>query len=211
MKPTYWSDRTDWIDQLAHSDFTVIEKFISTETSSLLKLLLIEEIQKDNLRQAGIGTLSSFQKNRSIRGDQIQWLNANDARDGVQHYFEQIQLLIKILKETCFLPIRDYELHLAHYPVGTHYARHLDQFNHRSSRIISIVTYLNENWQNGDGGEIALYPQNKEAVIIPPKSGTTVIFRSEILEHEVLKTHTDRYSVTGWLLNQPKGTGFLAY
>lgn len=211
MEPVYWSDRTDWIDQLAHSDFTVIEKFVSTETTSLLRSLLIEEIQKDNLRLAGIGTLSSFQKDRSIRGDQIQWLNANDARDGVQHYIEQIQLLIKILKETCFLPIRDYELHLAHYPVGTHYARHLDQFNHRSSRIISIVTYLNENWQDGDGGEIALYPQNKEAVIIPPKSGTTVIFRSEILEHEVLKTHTDRYSVTGWLLNQPKGTGFLAY
>jgi len=211
LKPVYWSDRTDWIDQLAHSDFTVIEKFISTETSSKLRSLLIEEIQKDNLRQAGIGTLSSFQKDRSIRGDQIQWLNANDARDGVQHYFKQIQLLIKILKETCFLPIRDCELHLAHYPVGTHYARHLDQFNHRSSRIISIVTYLNENWQSGDGGEIALYPQNKEAVIIPPKSGTTVIFRSEILEHEVLVTHTDRYSVTGWLLNQPKGTGFLAY
>jgi len=211
MKPVYWSDRTDWIDQLAHSDFTVIEEFISMETSSLLRSHLIEEIHGENLRQAGIGTLASFQKDRSIRGDRIQWLNANDSREGIRRYFEQIQVLIKILKETCFLPIRDFEIHLAHYPVGTHYARHLDQFNHRSNRIISVVTYLNENWQSGDGGEIALYPKNSTPIIIPPKSGTTVIFRSEILEHEVLKTHTDRYSVTGWLLNQPKGTGFLAY
>jgi SM-20-related protein len=211
MIADHWSDRTDWIDQLAQLNYAVIEDFIPAETSSLLRANLIEEIQNENLRQAGIGTLSTFQKVKSVRGDRIKWLETNDSREGVQAYFQRINLLMDVLKRTCFLPIRDFEMHLAHYPIGTHYDRHIDQFNHRSSRLISVVTYLNENWQSGDGGEIAFYPKNSEAIIIPPKLGTTVIFRSEVLEHEVLKTQTDRYSITGWLLNQPKGTGFLAY
>lgn len=211
MKKASWSAETDWIDRLAQSDYAVIENFIDPELSNQLRNYIIGQIEEDALRLAGIGTVSNYQKDKSIRGDRIKWLSKDDPRSAVQAYYQQIQELSTLLRETCFIPISDFEFHLAHYPIGTHYERHLDQFNNRSNRTISIVTYLNKNWKNGDGGEIVLYPKSDDKIVIPPKIGTTVIFRSDILEHEVKTTNTDRYSITGWLLKQPIGLGFLTY
>jgi SM-20-related protein len=36
-----------------------------------------------------------------------------------------------------------------------------------------------------------------------------VLFRSDTVPHEVLETRVERWSLTGWLLRQPPGLGFL--
>ena len=51
---------------------------------------------------------------------------------------------------------------------------------------------------NGDGGELVLYGASG-VEIVAPTFGTTVIFPSSELEHEVLPARRERYSVTGWL------------
>jgi SM-20-related protein len=63
------------------------------------------------------------------------------------------------------------------------------------------VFYLNADWQEGNGGELVIYNGESGVSIIQPELGTLVLFLSEI-EHEVLPTHRDRKSVTGWMLNE---------
>ncbi len=61
-----------------------------------------------------------------------------------------------------------------------------------------MIIYLNENWQEKDGGELKIYQANTEQVVLPT-SGKTVFFKSNELAHEVLITHKKRMSITGWL------------
>jgi SM-20-related protein len=51
---------------------------------------------------------------------------------------------------------------------------------------------------NGNGGELILYGASG-VESVAPTFGTTVIFPSAELEHEVLPARRERYSVSGWL------------
>jgi SM-20-related protein len=97
---------------------------------------------------------------------------------------------------------------MAHYPAGSFYKRHLDQFKERNNRVISTILYLNKNWEASQGGELKLFFDHEEK-IVEPKYGRIVSFKSDQLEHEVLKTNVDRFSITGWMLHNPVGLGFL--
>jgi len=61
-----------------------------------------------------------------------------------------------------------------------------------------MISYLNENWNENDGGELLIY-QNYNNQKINPEQGTTVFFKSNELQHEVLVTKKQRMSITGWL------------
>jgi Rps23 Pro-64 3,4-dihydroxylase Tpa1-like proline 4-hydroxylase len=52
--------------------------------------------------------------------------------------------------------------------------------------------------KKGDGGELKVYLKDKEE-LISPSWGKLVIFKSDELEHEVLPTNINRFSVCGWL------------
>jgi SM-20-related protein len=62
---------------------------------------------------------------------------------------------------------------------------------------------LNKNWKPENGGELKLYLENGEELTIEPRAGTLVVFESH-MEHEVLMSHADRYSITGWLKNKSR-------
>ena len=81
---------------------------------------------------------------------------------------------------------------------GSFYRKHLDQFQDNSSRQFSMITYLNENWQPEDGGELCIYDGDVTQKIAPTNR-KTVFFKSNELVHEVLESHKPRLSVTGWL------------
>ncbi len=97
-----------------------------------------------------------------------------------------------------------YEGHLARYPVGGFYKPHLDQHHGSPTRQISIIAYLNTDWQPGDGGELRLYTSPTEGIHGPfidfaPTAGTIIAFRSADFWHEVLPAKAPRLSLTGWL------------
>ena len=110
---------------------------------------------------------------------------------------EQIRLA---LNRRLFLALFEFEAHLALYPPGAFYRRHVDSFRGAANRMVSLVVYLNRAWHPGDGGELVLYrPQTAEEMIrIAPCAGTLLLFMSEEIEHEVLPTRTDRASIAGW-------------
>src|SRR5690606_23077857 len=103
------------------------------------------------------------------------------------------------------LGLKSFEAHLAKYPPGSFYKRHIDQFQQVSYRIISCILYLNADWREGDGGELRIFlPDGKRGekqIDIVPKAGTLVCFKSDEIPHEVLPTHKERYSFTGWMRN----------
>jgi len=61
-----------------------------------------------------------------------------------------------------------------------------------------LINYLNENWQEEDGGQLCLYNDTKK-VSVAPQSKTAVFFKSDELEHEVELCTKTRMSISGWL------------
>ena len=102
------------------------------------------------------------------------------------------------LNSTCYAGINDYEFHYAVYEQGSFYKRHKDQFKNDSNRKYSLISYLNENWLEEDGGELVVY-QHGSAQKILPLSQTAVFFKSDEMEHEVARANRQRMSISGWL------------
>lgn len=198
----------DWIDRLSVLDYLVIDDFISEDTFLKLRAYYQQLLDEQDFDKAGIGTLQHYTVNKSIRGDEVFWLDKPRDQDIIPDFYDIIDQLKYYLNRYCFLSIADYEFHMAHYPVGTFYKRHLDQFNERSNRLITLILYLNEGWQEKDGGELVIYTPDSP-IKVEPLGKRLVVFKSDMLEHEVLPTNKGRYSITGWYLRQPVGLGFL--
>ena len=199
-------------DSLALNSYAVIDNFLSDQESLDCLEILKENKEQGKFKKAGIGTSNQYQINRSIRGDEIKWLDESNLSAANQVYMDQINAMMRFFNRSLFLSLKDFECHFAHYPTGTFYKRHLDLLKLSDHRVLSFVFYLNPNWQQGDGGELLLYLSENDVektVVVNPLLGRLVIFRSELLEHEVARAHKSRYSITGWMLSQFKGTTFL--
>ncbi len=195
------------INHLAEDGFFVWEHFIIDQEVNEL----IEVVQNDKasgeFKKSGIGKKLLHQVDSSIRGDYIQWIDSRHESQAVQQFIDKIEGLKSYLNQTCYLGLKDFELHFAIYPPNTFYKKHVDRFQHNSHRILSFVLYLNKNWQQGDGGELGLYTKKSDHVITP-LAGKLVLFRSELL-HEVLLAHKERMSLTGWMLDKDITLAFL--
>ena len=187
------------IDSISEKGFAIVPDFFSAGEVEEIRHFFEQEFEAGHFRQAGIGKSQERQIQTSIRGDSILWIDEElQPFDAI--FYPKVQELIVALNRCLYLGINAHEFHLAMYPETTFYKRHRDAFRHTDARKISMVMYLNRAWQQGDGGELAIYT---DAVthIIEPLAGTLVIFESG-LEHEVLTSHKPRYSLTGWLKRQ---------
>ena len=134
----------------------------------------------------------------NIIDNSIYWL---DRMNGNQHenlFFDIIEDFIKHLNMTCYTGITGCEFHYSMYPIGSFYLKHLDQFQDNSNRQYSLISYLNTDWQESDGGHLKIHQLDHDQMI-SPNQGKTVFFKSNELEHEVMVTNKMRMSVTGWL------------
>ncbi|MCW8092845.1 2OG-Fe(II) oxygenase [Alteromonas sp. ASW11-130] len=162
--------------------------------------LLHQQLRLNNAKYqgAGIGRGDARINNSFVRTDAICWITGST--DAGRLWLEWANELKNYLNQRLFLGLFSFESHFALYPPGAFYKRHLDSFKGNTNRIISLVTYLNSNWSNTDGGELVLYQDNtdQEGIRVVPLMGTLAIFLSEEFPHEVLPAHRDRYSVAGW-------------
>lgn len=189
--------------------YAVVDNLLPEAELQQIQLRFEELQQEDEFLKAGIGKQIHFTIDNTVRGDFIRWIDASDVTAPVFKLFEYINELVINLNRTCFLGIKDYETHYAFYPKGKGYLMHRDRFKTNPHRIVSFVFYLNENWQQGDGGELILFNEEKEPIeTIPPKSNRLAVFLSETL-HEVKNCNTERRSITGWLLDVPTELTFL--
>ncbi|MFT4523749.1 MAG: SM-20-related protein [Bacteroidia bacterium] len=193
---------------MALNDYAVIDDLLQLHDYQNIKAFFIQKIIEDDFAKAGIGANGNRIIQSEIRGDFVYWLNSTVDVE-LEVYFSFMEALSKNIKERCFISLTGNELHLALYPPGSFYKKHLDQFKHRNNRQISVIFYMNDLWETGDGGELCIYQAGKNDVLIEPKANRCVVFKSDCLEHAVLKTQKDRYSITGWLLRKPVGLEFL--
>lgn len=183
---------------LAENGFAVVDGFLDEiEVNDILALGLFAD---GKLRQAGIGKQGK-QINESIRGDHIQWVEIESAAPPMKLYLEKLDSLRLFLNQSLYLSLKDYEVHLAYYPIGTFYKRHLDQFKSDDHRKISVIVYLNTDWNENIGGQLRMYWKDNRIDCFP-LAGRLICFRSDLIEHEVLPASRERLSITGWLLDQ---------
>ncbi|TNE31500.1 MAG: 2OG-Fe(II) oxygenase [Bacteroidetes bacterium] len=195
-------------DGLADTGYFSIPNFVSRDEALAIRDIAIRHKEEGEFRRAGIGKQIEYQLEKDIRGDEILWIDNEYTAPSIKSYLQRMEELQNFLNYTCFLGLKEYEIHFAVYPKGTRYARHSDRFKNNPHRVISFVLYLNPDWEEEDGGQLAIYLEGKDPVYILPEAGKLVCFRSEI-EHEVLECNRARYSLTGWLLDQPVGLTFL--
>ncbi len=186
------------IDGLAEQNYAIINGLFLPEILQGLKLRMTKLRAHDRFKRAGIGQLNTFTVERAIRSDKIHWIKNDTSHPLESSFLQKIGELSTYLNRTCYTGIQNWEFHYACFEKGCFYKRHLDQFKNDESRKFSVVTYLNKNWKPKDGGALVLYVQNQEIHILP-EFGKTVIFKSDVLEHEVLPARRNRSSITGWL------------
>jgi SM-20-related protein len=188
-------------DGLAENGYAVTDNFLGQK--EVKNILNLKEFQAGSayFKKAGIGKNQNHHINESIRGDYIHWIDKNAPSDPLKVYLDRLQDLIQFLNASLFLSLKDYEVHMTIYPAGTFYKRHLDQFNRDDHRKLSVICYLNDNWNTNEGGQLRMFlPGN--TVEILPTAGRLVCFRSDQIEHEVLPATRTRLSLTGWILDQ---------
>lgn len=176
----------------------ISEHFISDALAAHLKQNLRTLNAEKLLLTAGTGNGDKLLHNTAVRSDAIYWLDKKHNNPHENAFFLRIEDFIRYLNDSCYTGITDYEFHYTLYEPGAFYVRHLDRFKNNPGREFSMISYLNENWKESDGGELLIHQEHHDEKITPTQ-GKTVFFKSNELEHQVLPTQADRLSVTGWL------------
>lgn len=188
-------------DGLAEKSYAIVDSFLSAEEINAI-LALPDFIDHEQLfKKAGIGKHADRQINEAVRGDYIFWLDYNTAPAPALVYLNRLQTLVQFLNKSLYLSLKDYEVHMTVYPIGTYYKRHLDQFKKDDKRKLSVICYLNVDWEKHHGGQLRIYTDGTTVDVLP-LAGRFVCFRSDVLEHEVLPASRERLSLTGWILDK---------
>ncbi|KPQ01388.1 2OG-Fe(II) oxygenase [Marinobacter sp. HL-58] len=194
-----------WLDELADglTEHGWMSQCVASRLGADLLQGLRNEVQildrTEALAKARIGRGADMLRDRSVRRDKIAWLQGvTPVQAELFAFFESVRLG---LNQRLFLGLRRFEAHYATYHEGDFYRRHVDSFRGRASRVVSLVLYLNENWQEADGGALQVCNRENEDEIcgtILPEAGRMALFMSEEIPHEVLPANRTRYSVACW-------------
>jgi SM-20-related protein len=189
------------VDGLSDKGYAIIENFLSHSEAKAIRELDDFKDALLHFKKAGIGKNAEKQINEGVRGDYIQWIEKETTADEIKIYLNRLDEVIAHVNRMLFLSLKDYEVHKTVYPAGTFYKRHLDQFKKDDHRKLSIICYLNEDWQPNQGGQLRMHLAEGPLDVFPT-AGKLVCFRSDQIEHEVLPSTRERISITGWIVDR---------
>ena len=211
--PFFGDNRTSaLIDNLAAKGWAHAETALPEALTQALRLRLETLDAADALKLAAIGRGDSQMKAAAIRRTQIRWLEGHDPAE--RQFLEGCEALRREINRALFAGLFEFEAHFARYPAGGHYARHLDAFADRPrDRVVSLVAWLNDKWQAGDGGELDLWsgPDDTGTPVatVAPRSGDLLLMMSETIPHAVRETRVPRLGLAGWFRINPGVGGVL--
>ncbi len=169
-----------------------------------LRARLRELHAEQGLHAAQVGRASTRMPAPLWRGDSIAWLDPSALQPAEARAMERINSLRDALNKALYIGAMDIECHYARYPRGAFYKTHLDRFDDHDSRVVSLVFYLNERWQDHQGGELLIHDASRHAIErVLPRSGTMVAFLSAQFPHEVLPATRPRLTLSGWMRRRP--------
>ncbi|BCL76601.1 hypothetical protein JHS3_23370 [Jeongeupia sp. HS-3] len=184
---------------LVDTGWCVLPGFLSPAEVSAL--VASSQARRTDFARAGVGRAGGHAVNGEIRGDEVLWLDharTADADPAASVAQGRLEALRGELNAALYLGLAELECHLAVYPAGRFYKRHLDQHRGEDTRVVTIVLYLNPEWGEDDGGELRLYLDDGRHIDVPPLGGTLAVFMSDRFEHEVLPARRERWSLSGW-------------
>ena len=199
-------DLLDHISQEIYSNsYVVVDNFVDESFRMALLKEQTDLLNQGQFTKAAIGKGNQKQVRAEIRSDEVLWMDPTVLSPLQAIFWEKVAEVQQVLNRRCFLGLKSFEGHFARYPIGSFYKRHLDQFHAVPHRIVTLILYLNESWTEADGGQLRMYfPQedgSERVEDVLPLGGRLVVFLSEEIPHEVLPTHKERISITGWLRN----------
>jgi SM-20-related protein len=119
-----------------------------------------QDLNQEKYADAGIGRGTDFLKAESVRSDEICWITGES--DAGNRWIDWTSRLQRFLNQRLFLGLFSFESHFAHYAPGAYYKRHYDAFRGQANRILTVVIYLNPEWEDTDGGELVLYRDDQD-------------------------------------------------
>jgi SM-20-related protein len=183
--------------ELSSGGIAIRDQFIPDAEVRALRECAQTRDLRGEFAAARIGGLGAQQRRENIRGDFTCWLR-EPLLPMEQVLLRRMEELRLQLNRAAFLGLFELELHYARYPPGSAYARHVDQPLGNSQRRVSLVLYLNPEWQRTDGGVLRIHDAQDGFVDIEPLGGRLVCFLTSGREHEVLEARSDRLSISGW-------------
>ena len=188
---------TKIVDDLVANGYSIQPNALPKALANMLHVH-VNNLPEYKFTPAGIGRELNQQVKKAVRSDKTVWING-DSPAG-KEWLTWTQSLQVYLNRHLFMGLFSFESHFAHYATGNFYKRHFDAFKGQANRTLSLVTYLNPDWQCDDGGELVIYTPQKhpKEIRVMPQFATLVLFLSEEFEHEVKPALRDRYSVAGW-------------
>ena len=182
------------IDALVKDGYIIITDALDPQLATNLKQFALDET---NYKQAGISSNSDLHLDKNRRRDKIQWLSDNEVSQS--EFLAFSNTLKEKLNRELYLGINYYESHFAIYGEGDFYETHIDAFKHSKNRVVTTVYYLNDDWDEKDGGELIIYDENNNFLTkVVPHANTLIVFLSDKFPHEVKPAKKKRYSIAGW-------------
>lgn len=182
------------LQEIERNGFALVSNLIPSEDLQAMNLFFEEH--RGEFVPAMVGSRDNKQRVESVRGDYTYWIDALDPVKPFDTIVTFLNELRSAVNQKFFLGLQQFECHLAYYPPGTFYKKHLDRHEANSTRSLSFVFYLNET----SGGELVLYNKNNEVIkIVSPEPGTFICFMSDEFPHEVKPSNRERRSFTGWM------------
>jgi SM-20-related protein len=190
------------------SDIKLISENLSqyswTANTDLFEPALLSSLFEEACLHETLGTISRASVGHdetktfsSLRGDYTLWLDDPRCGEASKSFLAILELLRQDLNQALLLGLESVEAHYAVYPSGTGYARHRDRFRDDNARVLSLVCYLNSDWPDNAGGALRLHLLDGYKDIAPIL-GTSIIFISDEIEHEVMPSTQTRYSIAAW-------------
>ena len=190
---------TNMLDQIVRDikakGWSFSENILTPHDMSLISKFFDEH--RGEFVPASIGKGELRQRNENVRGDHTFWIDPLNPPAPFVKIMSCLESLKTSLNREIFLGAREYECHLAYYPPGSFYQKHVDRFENDSSRVLSFVFYIHDNWPPEAGGELILHTDQE--ISISPVPGSLMVFLSENLPHEVRPGIKERRSFTGWM------------
>ena len=187
------------VDELEHQGWSVAAAWLAPSLVAELAGEIRRARAAGAFRPAGVDRDGRVET--AVRGDEILWLDEAAASPALRAVLARLEGLREAVNRELQLGAVELELHFAVYPAGAAYAVHVDRFRDDDARVLSLVLYLNEAWDEADGGALRLHlgaGPRATSVDVVPRGGTLAVFLADRFPHEVLPARRERLSLAGW-------------
>jgi len=192
--PSYHTLFNRIADDLVEQSYSIQSQCAPTD---MCDALLKQALENNNtFVSASVGrALNKTQDNR-IRSDKTKWITGQTQAEHL--WLDWCDQLREHFNQHLYLGLKSVECHFSIYTPGDCYKKHVDAFKGKSNRKISMVLYLNKDWQPEHEGQLMIYPPNQSALKVDPIFSSFIVFLSEDIPHEVLASRRDRYAIACW-------------